>query len=181
MGEERAKIVCNHEELKNIDVVYASNCVRTLQTAKYLLDSQGLKVIIDDRLDERRVGKNNDDIYPDWFARQFFDPNFKTEGGESQLDVQNRMSEAIKEIVEKYKGKRIAIFTHGYTILFYFLKYCKLLGVDGEKIKIEFKGNIIFNKKINAPELFKLLINDDGEVENIKLITIDELTHMKGV
>ena len=58
MGEERAKIVCNHEELKNIDVVYASNCVRTLQTAKYLLDSQGLKVIIDDRLDERRDGKN---------------------------------------------------------------------------------------------------------------------------
>ena len=69
-GEKRAKIICEKEELQNIDVVYASNCVRTLQTAKYLLEAQHLKVNIDERLDERRVGKPNDDIYPDWYSRQ---------------------------------------------------------------------------------------------------------------
>ena len=53
LGEEKAKILSTEDELKNIDVAYASNMVRTLQTAKYLLESQDLKINIDDRLDER--------------------------------------------------------------------------------------------------------------------------------
>ena len=36
-GERRAEKLSNEKELRNIDVVYASNCVRTLQTAKYLM------------------------------------------------------------------------------------------------------------------------------------------------
>ena len=181
LGEERAKILCSNDELKDIDAVYTSNCVRTLQTAKYLLDEQGLNVNIDDRFDERRTGKRNDDIYPDWFSRQYFDPSFKTEGGESQIDVQNRFSEAIDEILKKHKDKRIAIFTHGYAITFYLLTFCKLLEVDEQRLKIEFKGNIIFNQAINAPELFKLTMNDDGEVEDIKLIKTKELSYMRGI
>jgi len=181
LGEERAKILCSNKELQNIDVVYTSNCVRTLQTAKYLLESQDLKVNIDDRFDERKTGKRNDDIYPDWFSRQYFDPTFKTEGGESQIDVQNRMSEAIGEILEKHKGKRIAIFSHGYAITFYLLKFCKLLEVEEQKLKIEFKDKIIFDKAINAPELFKLTIDDKGEVKSIKLIEIKELPYLRGI
>ena len=61
-GEERAKILSQEKELQNIDVVYASNCVRTLQTAKYLLEEQDLNVTIDERFDERRVGKKNEDV-----------------------------------------------------------------------------------------------------------------------
>ena len=58
-GEKRAEILSNEEELQNIDVVYASNCVRTLQTAKYLMEKQNLKANLDERLDERRTGKPN--------------------------------------------------------------------------------------------------------------------------
>ena len=181
LGEERAKILCSQEELKNIDVVYTSNCVRTLQTAKYLLEEQNLNVNIDDRFDERRTGKRNDDIYPDWFSRQYFDPTFKTEGGESQIDVQNRVSEAISEILKKYQGKRVAIFTHGYAITFYLLKFCKLLEIEDQRLKYEFKGNIIFDKPINAPELFKLTVDNNEEVKDIQLIKIKELPYMRGI
>ena len=59
-GERRADILCNQEELQNIDCVYTSNCVRTLETAKYLLDKQNLNVTIDERFDERRIGIPND-------------------------------------------------------------------------------------------------------------------------
>ena len=48
-GEKRAEILSNEEELQDIDVVYTSNCVRTLQTAKYLLEKQNLKANIDER------------------------------------------------------------------------------------------------------------------------------------
>ena len=180
IGEKRAEILCNQEELNNIDVVYASNCVRTLQTAKYLLEKQNLKVNIDDRLDERRAGKPNDNAVPDWIIKQYYEPEYKTEGGESQLDVQNRMSEVIDEIIDKHEGKRIAIFTHGYAITFYLLKYCKLVEIHDRKLKYEYKGNILFDKSINAPEVFKLTI-DNKEITNIELIEFDELPYMHGV
>ena len=179
-GEKRAEILCNQEELQNIDVVYASNCVRTLQTAKYMLEKQNLKVNIDDRLDERRAGKPNSDAVPDWFIKQYFDPTYKTEGGESQIDVQNRFSEVIDEIIDKYDGKRIAVFTHGYAITFYLLKYCKLLDIHDRKLKYVYKGKILFDKSINAPEVFKLTI-DNKEIVNIELIEFDELPYMHGV
>ena len=180
-GEERAKLLCSKEELQNIDVVYASNCVRTLQTAKYMLESQNLKVNIDERLDERRVGKPNEDIYPDWYQRQYFDSNFKTEGGESQEDVRNRVEECFNEIIEKHKGKRIAIFSHGYAISFFLLKYCKLIDVDDTKLTYEFNGKIVLDKKLNAPDLFKLVLDDDNNVISIENIVYEDIPFDLGI
>ena len=179
-GERRAELLSKKEELQNIDVLYTSNCVRTLQTAKYMMESQNLKANIDERLDERRVGKPNDDIYPDWFIRQYMDENYKTDGGESQKDVRKRMDEVINEILEKHKNKRIAVFTHGYAITFYLLKYCKLISIIDEKFKYEYNGKIIFEKSINAPEVFKLTF-DGKEIKNIELIEFDDLPFCHGV
>lgn len=179
-GEKRAKLLSEKEELKNIDVVYASNCVRTLQTAKYLLEKQNLSVTIDDRLDERRVGIPNGEIYPDWFERQYKDENYKTVGGESQKDVRNRMDEAITEILKQHENKRIAIFTHGYAITFYLLKYCKLIDVTDEKLKYEFNNKILFDKKINAPEVFKLTF-DKEKLKSIELIEFEDIPYNNGV
>ena len=179
-GEERAKLLSEKEELQNIDVVYASNCVRTLQTAKYLLEKQNLKVTIDDRLDERRVGIPNDDIYPDWFERQYKDENFKTVGGESQKEVRERVDEAITEILKQHKDKRIAIFSHAYAITFYLLKYCKMINIEENKFTFEFKNKIVLDKKISAPEVFKLTY-DNEELINIELIEFEDLPYNQGV
>ena len=179
-GESRAKLLSEKEELKNIDVVYASNCVRTLQTAKYIIEKQNLSVTIDDRLDERRVGIPNDDIYPDWFERQYKDENFKTVGGESQKDVRNRMDEAITEILKQHKDKRIAIFSHGYAITFYLLKYCKLVNIQENKFTFEFNNKVIFDKKINAPEVFKLTF-DNEELMNIESIEFEDIPYNQGI
>ena len=179
-GESRAKLLSEKEELQNIDVVYASNCVRTLQTAKYIIEKQNLSVTIDDRLDERRVGIPNDDIYPDWFERQYKDENFKTVGGESQKDVRNRMDEAITEILKQHKDKRIAIFSHGYAITFYLLKYCKLVNIQENKFTFEFNNKVIFDKKINAPEVFKLTF-DNEELMNIESIEFEDIPYNQGI
>ena len=179
-GEQRAKLLSEKKELQNIDVVYTSNCVRTLETAKYLLEKQNLNVTIDDRLDERRTGKPNDDIYPDWFERQYRDELFKTDGGESQVDVRKRMDEAINEILKQHKDKRIAIFSHGYAITFYLLKYCKLLNLVEKKFTFEFKNKIVFDKKINAPEVFKLTFQNE-ELINIESIEFDDIPYNQGI
>ena len=179
-GERRAELLCSKDELNDIDVVYTSNCVRTLQTAKYLMYNQNLKANIDERLDERKTGISNTVIYPDWFERQYKDENFKTEGGESQKEVRERFDEVISEILDKYKDKRVAVFSHGYAITFYLLKYCKFLGVFDEKLRYEFNGEIVFDKKINAPELFKLCF-DDKELKSIDIIEFEDIPYNHGV
>ena len=178
-GERRAEILSKEEELQNIDVIYTSNCVRTLQTAKYMMESQNLKANIDERLDEKKLGEIKV-FYPDWFERQYRDEFYKTEGGESQKDVRERMDEAINEILEKHKDKRIAVFTHGYAITFYLLKYCKFISVIDEKLKYEYNGKIIFEKSLSAPEVFKLTF-DDKELKDIELIEFDDLPFCHGV
>ena len=172
-GEKRAEELANMEELQNIDAVYTSYSVRTLQTAKYLLKKQNLKVTIDDRLDERRIGITNEEEVPDWFKKQYWDENYKTEGGESQKDVRERFEEAFNEIIEENKGKRVAVFSHGYAITFFLMKWIKYKGiVDENKIWFEKDGKTFIKKQINMPEVFKLEINEKRELvklENIEM------------
>lgn len=179
-GERRAKLLSEKEELKNIDIVYTSSYVRTLQTAKYLMESQNLKANIDSRLNERRVRIKNDKSEPNWFEKQYLDENYKTIGGESQKEVRKRFDEAFEEIINQNKNKRIAIFSHGYAITFFLLKYCKLKKIEGEHLTLEFNNKIIFDKKINAPEVFKLTINDN-KIINIELIEFDDIKYNRGV
>lgn len=177
-GERRAELLSNEEELQNIDVVYTSNCVRTLQTAKYLMVKQNLKANIDERLDERRTGIPNDDKVKDWYTRQYLDENYKTIGGESKKDVENRMYEVFKEVIRDNKGKRIAIFSHGYAITMFLLKYCKLEDINKEhNLKISYKDKVIFNGKINSPDVFKVDVGKDNEILNIENIKFDDLEY----
>ena len=179
-GEKRAEILSKEQELQNIDILYTSNCVRTLQTAKYMMESQNLKAHIDERLDERRIGIINDKEVPDWFIRQYKDIDYKTVGGESMREVRNRFSEVIDEILNKNQNKRIAVFTHGYAITSYLLKYCKLLHISEERLEVEYNGKTLYNKRLNAPEVFKLTF-DNQELKNIELIEFDDLPYNHGV
>ena len=181
-GEKRAEILSNEEELQNLDVIYVSNCVRTLQTAKYIIEKQNLKVNIDERFDERRTGKEANLPRKEWLLNQYLDENFKTEGGESQKEVRERFSEAFKEVINNNKGKRIAIFSHGYAITFFIMKWCKFEYVeDKDDMKFTFKDKVIFNKKINAPEVFKLEFDENNELIDIKNIEFDDLQYKDGM
>ena len=177
-GEKRAEILSNEKELQNLDVVFTSNCVRTLQTAKYVLEKQNLKVNIDERFDERISGIPNDNIVKDWWVKQYLDKNYKTEGGESQEEVRQRFSEAFYELLNNNKGKRIAIFSHGYAITFFLMTWCKF-EYNGERddFKFFFNNKIIYNKKINAPEVFKLEFDENNEIIDIKNIEFSDLPY----
>ena len=181
-GEKRAEILSNEEELQNLDVIYASNCVRTLQTAKYIIEKQNLKVNIDERFDERRTGKEANLPRKEWLLKQYLDDNFKTEGGESQKEVRERFSEAFEEVINMNKGKRIAIFSHGYAITFFIMKWCKFEYLeDKDDMKFTFKDKVIFNKKINAPEVFKLEFDENNELIDIQNIEFKDLPYKDGM
>ncbi len=54
-GEVLAQKLSYIEELKNIDVLYASNYVRTIATAKYIAEKNNIEINIDERLRRTQI------------------------------------------------------------------------------------------------------------------------------
>ena len=66
------------------------------------------------------------------------------------------------ELLEKYKGKRIAVVSHGGAIKFYLLSYCNV----NERLNIEYKGKEL---NITSPCLVKLIFKGNKLVELKKI------------
>ncbi len=162
-GEEIAK-----EKLKDIkvDIVYASNYVRAIQTAKYI--SEDINVV--DELGERVYGINSWDELPENYERkQFFDENLKIGYGESQKEVRERMTKAINKILEENKGKKIAIVSHATAISYYLKNYCDIK-FENDKLVYRFNNKTKLNGYFNYCETFKLEFDDKNNLINIKNI-----------
>ena len=168
-GEKRAEILSKQEEFKNIDMVYCSNYVRAMQTAKYFIQEKNLKLNIDERFNERKFGTYNKEKYPKFFCEQYWNKELKAEDGESQIEVNKRMLDGFWKVVNSNKGKNIVIVSHGTAISFLLMNWCKLLDVQPNLLrKIEFEGKIIINRVYNSPEVFKVTLNEENEILNIE-------------
>lgn len=167
-GEKMAEQWSIHNELKNIDLVWSSNYVRAMSTAKYFAHINNLKVNIDERFNERIHGVNSWDELPDNFEQQqLLDLDYKLKNGESQREVANRMYNATTELLENYNGKKIIVVSHATAIMFLLIKLCEF-----KNNKLLFKNKIIMDENFvwGAPELFKLEFNNKEliNLENIK-------------
>ena len=158
-GEKMAEEFAKSEEFKNLDLVYSSNYVRAMSTAKYFASANDLKVNIDDRFNERIHGVDSWDELPSNFEmKQFEDENYKIGYGESQKEVQNRMYEALCEIINQNQGKRVAIVSHSTAMAFLLKRWCEVY-YDKEYI---FKDKVFFDGKWKYLETFKLTFNENN-------------------
>ena len=67
-------------------------------------------------------------------------------------------------------------FAAMFAIMYFLLKWCKLEKVTpNRELKLSFKGKVVFDKRINSPEVFKLTLNDGNEIEEIENIPFDDL------
>ena len=123
-GEQIAKEKLNNKEFNNIDVLYSSNYVRTIQTAKYLAENNNIEINIMSNLGERKFGIDSWNQLPENFERkQILDENYKIGTGENQKEVRDRMYFAIIKILNENKNKRIAIVSHATAISFLIKKW----------------------------------------------------------
>ena len=68
------------------------------------------------------------------------------------------------------------IFSHGYAIIYYLLKYCKLISVNVDRnITFSFNDKVVFDKKTFAPEVFKLVFDSNDKVISIENLEFDDL------
>lgn len=159
-GEEDSKKLSKNEELKNIDVIWCSSYTRAKQTAKYVANENNLEINLDDRLTERKLGNleeiavfMKDKKTRDPSQEQLLDLKFKTSNGESAEETNKRMSEFLNEILDKYKDKRIVLVSHGGSIKFLLLNWCKV----NKNVKLEYKDKEL---NITSPCLIKLTFNE---------------------
>lgn len=170
-GESIARERLSNKEYKNIDIIFSSNYVRAIQTAKYLSEPQNLEINVVSDLGERKFGISSWNDKPSNFERkQFLDENYKIGSGESQKEVRERMYSTLMKIIDTNKDKRIAIITHATAISYLLKKWCNIDIVE-DKLRYSFNGKVLLNGYLNYCETFKLEFDNDNnliDIDNLK-------------
>lgn len=173
-----------------IDAAYSSDLARTMTTAGAVCKPKGLPLHTDPGLREIGGGvwenrtwaqlRRADPAFFDRFAHA--DPTWKVEGGETYVDVQERMVRTLRRIAAENEGRSVAVFSHGTAIRVSLAKYSgyppseiqrmpqgdntavsKLL-FDGERVEIVFCNDSSHLKDLSAPRLPGWETDDAGFV-----------------
>lgn len=167
-GEKKARELSEREELNNIDVIWSSNYVRAISTAKYIAYRNNLEINVDSNFNERKLGdletlrKLGKNKKYSFVEEQLLDENFKNIDGENRKEVNKRMTTSLNKILEENEGKNIVIVSHGAAIKFLLMNWCKL----NNELKLTYKNSII---DLKSPSLIKLEFSGMA-FEDLKLI-----------
>lgn len=169
-GELIAKEKFTNQEFKNIEVIYTSNYVRTIETAKYISETNNIQINILDNLGERKFGINSWDEKPKDFERkQFLDENYKIGDGESKKEVEERMYNCLIKILEENKNKIICIVSHATAISYLLNRWCKI-EIEDNRLNYKFKDKELLKGHINYCDTFKLTFDDTNSLIDIEKI-----------
>ena len=168
-GEEQSKKLSEHEELKNLDMIWSSSYTRAKATAKYIAYQNNLPINIDSMLCERKLGNleeiavfMKDKKTRDPSQEQLIERKFKTSNGESAEDTNKRMTQFLDKTLEQYKEKRIAVISHGGSIKFLLLNWCTV----NEDVKLVYKNSVL---EISSPCLLKLTFKGKELIDLVQL------------
>lgn len=171
-GEQLAQIKLCNNEFNNIDILFSSNYVRAIQTAKYLAVKNNLDINIVSNLGERKFGITSWNQLPEDFEKkQFLDENYKILTGESRKEVSDRMYSVIMKILTECAGKRIAIVGHATAISYLLKKWCDIQIIDN-KLRYSFNKNVLLEGNLDYCETFKLKFDENNNIINIEMIKI---------
>lgn len=107
-------------EKQEIDVIYSSPMRRTRSTAELIARNGNVPVLYSAKLKERPFGIWDglyfDEIardYPEQFQAWKRDPiSFVPEGGETITEHKERVTQALAEIIDNHRGRRIVVVSH---------------------------------------------------------------------
>ena len=114
IGFKKSQLVARHLKKIGADTIYSSEFLRAKQTASAYAKKMGIHIRIDARL--------NEIDWANWSRVRYFNLSEKERRKslkhfkdlDATLDhMQARVRETLDNIVQKNRGKRIALFTHG--------------------------------------------------------------------
>lgn len=165
-GEKNSSALSKIEELKETKTIYTSIYISAISTAKYLSEELDLKINVDDRLNERKVGivKENNEKFLKEMQEHDFD--YKLHNGESLNQVADRMKQVIKEILREHQEETITIFTHDIALEALFSIWCeKGFNLENQLI-LNFKDDVIMDGAFHPIRIFVLEF-DEMKLKNI--------------
>jgi 2,3-bisphosphoglycerate-dependent phosphoglycerate mutase len=132
--------------VENIDAVYSSSYTRAIQTVQGLADSLDGRVQVDERFRERNLAAKDYKIEDTKKAMQevFENPEFRLPGGETNNEVKERGTAALRDILEKHEGQRVAIGIHGHIMTI-------VMGAWDKEY-----GTLDFWRSTTKPDIYKL-------------------------
>ncbi|MEK9152507.1 MAG: class I tRNA ligase family protein [Patescibacteria group bacterium] len=115
-GREQAAAAARELKSRGIEMIFASDLLRTKETAEIIAKELGLEIVFDPRLRETDFGAKNGATVAEYhaaFKDQLEKFTKQAEGGESFMDVRRRMVGFVKELERNHSGKKILIVSHG--------------------------------------------------------------------
>lgn len=161
-GRKSAARIKNKMIKYSIRKVFSSNYLRAIQTAEMI----GFPFEVMEDLHERTIGCET----PNFWYKQYFDLNYKNQGGESLNEVKDRMYHTVINLVTKSNdGDSILIISHATAIFSFLMNYCSVGVVDSEeKIRsVIFHNEKIFEGKFNPTDFFVMQFNESNKLEKI--------------
>lgn len=159
-GQANVKKVTEILMDKGIEVVISSPYARAVLTVEDLAHRLGLEVETYEDLRERCFAGEDyilsDENFMDEVMNMFHNPDYSLPGGESNAECQVRAVSALQEILEKYRGTKIALGTHGNVMTM-------MLNHFDDSYDLEFL------KQTSKPDIYRL------EFEGHELIEVSRL------
>ena len=166
-GEILAREISELQVMQNINMVWSSNYVRALETAKYIAEKNNIEINVDSRLNERKLGdleklrelgKNKQDSYTNEQLRDIY---LKNVGGESNKEVSERMELFLKDVINN-DSRKVAVISHGASIKFWLSRYCEI----DEQCDLRYNNQLLY---VSSPSIFDIKIKN-REIIDIKQI-----------
>jgi len=107
---------------KKIDMIFASDLLRTKQTAEIVAKKLNLEIRYDGRLREYNVGEYNGkrtEEYYKVFGSQLERFRKKAKDGEDYTEIKERIKSFIDEKEKEYNGKNILVVTHQIPVIIF--------------------------------------------------------------
>lgn len=112
-GLKDRKLVTKFLMDKNIQIVLSSPYKRAVDTVREFAEKKEMDIDIIDGFRERKVDSLWIEDFNSFCKKQWEDFEYKLSDGECLKEVQDRNILALKNIVEKFKGKNIVVGSHG--------------------------------------------------------------------
>lgn len=121
VGLAQARAAATRFAPGSVDVLLSSDLLRAAQTAGPIAQAAGVAVQLGHRWRERHFGAYQGHVYadlareqPEVFARlKARDTAQDLDGGESLMALMARIRGGITDVLERYRGKRVALVAHG--------------------------------------------------------------------
>ena len=173
-GKEQIKKVAQSLKEEKIDLIFASDLLRTKETAEIVSKALGIDVIYDKRLREVDQGDLNGLSREE--ARKFWDPENKLSkeeftlarinqpapNGQSFADLRSQVLDFVKELERKYQNKTILIISHESPLLMLETAFLGLSNKETARWRVEKPLSV---GEFRSVEYKQFPYNEEGELD----------------